>query len=187
MSFPLWYYPFFDTLPKTFSNLFQQLLMSSEKQSKAHNNLKPFLAFKRSPNLKDLLVRARLEPEKVQTEKGYIPCEKSGIEKGCGSCVTCSKHDKIKKSVMAGGATINISNQSYDCESKHVVYILQCKEHESDFYVGETKIHIKRRFYLNRSSAKKSQRCSSGVGGVFAHFAAQHHNDPQESLIITQI
>jgi hypothetical protein len=86
-----------------------------------------------------------------------------------------------------GNETINLSTQHFNCESSNIIYSLKCKDHPQDFYIGETKTPLKRRFYQHRSVALKAERCHTGNGGIFSHFNVQHHEDTPESLIICPI
>jgi hypothetical protein len=88
---------------------------------------------------------------------------------------------------MLGDQTVKISNTTFDCRSKNVIYALNCNEHPNNFYIGETKTEIKRRFYQHRSTALKSGRGERGAGGIHRHFSEKPHENAQESLQICPI
>jgi hypothetical protein len=55
---------------KSFRTNFEQLMLDSERQRIAHQNKKNFIAFKRQPNLKNLLARAQVKEKNKYAPKG---------------------------------------------------------------------------------------------------------------------
>ena len=103
----------------------------------------PMISFKRPKNLKDNLVRAKLQPleEKV---KGIFCCGK----------VRCKVCNYVKPGTTFVGNVDKRSfhiNHSFDCDSSEVIYLTTCRRFNKQ-YVGSTTILFRIRFNNHKSS-----------------------------------
>jgi hypothetical protein len=178
MSFPLTYNPAFKNIGSSFHNNFRTMLERSERQQKSHVNGSPFLAFRRVKNLGNLLVRADKEKTEIKDSGEFIPCHMNQTRQ----CQMCAKHQVgIKKKISINGTEKKI-NGELSCGSRNIVYLMECKEHPEESYIGETKQKAKERFTNHRSCAK---RCERETGGIAKHFRDVAHEHGKESLIMT--
>lgn len=89
----------------------------------------PLIAYKRNKNLQEVLIRAKLNINKRQQRK------LKGMKK-CGKCIACCLI-KEGRSIKSNETTWTL-NREYDCNSKNVVYMLECdKDNCKKRYVGE--------------------------------------------------
>ena len=95
----------------------------------------PLVAYRRPPNLKDLLVRARF----VTTRPPYTGNSQCHQAR-CKTCQHIRAIDKVKSSVTG---KIHRIKASADCKTANVVYVIQCTKCAVQ-YVGETEnaLHI---------------------------------------------
>ena len=117
----------------------------------------PVVAYKRHKNLRDLLIRSKVQTRRIS---------KRGLEgnfKRCGRmCILCTylptdsiKHHKCYKT----GTTYNISNP-VKCTTSNVIYKIACKKCPEWVYIGETGQPFFKRFtdhrgYVNRKEVDK--------------------------------
>jgi hypothetical protein len=140
------------------------ILVQSEGMKKLFP-VAPKVTFRRATNLRDKLVHARVELT-ARTYNGSGPCRKN--------CSTC-KYMKPAKSINSRNSKFCFEIRgNFDCESKNVVYLLQCKLCGVQ-YVGETRNAFKARFSKHKSDYKADweamQKFSSFVKG---HPIAKH-------------
>ena len=138
------------------------MLDASEEHKRVFKE-KPLMAFRRAPNLKDSLVRAKLP--KLQTEgiKGCLRCGKLR----CQVCSFMSEGNSFRCSVSGREYAIN---SSFTCDSSGVVYLICCKVCGKQ-YVCSTFTTFRVRFNNYKSSSRKF---SSGIlvtkAELFRHF-----------------
>ena len=116
----------------------------------------PLVAYKRPPNIGDRLIRAKLPPPPPTRPKRV----KAGMHKCNGSCSICP-YVKVQKQVKAKHSTAVVQlSKHYDCNTKNIVYILECKKC-GDQYIGQTGNSLRGRFldhlgYARREELNKS-------------------------------
>ena len=117
ITFNLTFHPAFQSLYKVLRKL--QTILSCDKIHKEVFQDVPIVGFRNSKSLKDMLVRAKVPPLK-QTEGSCKGC--SG--KRCGVCsfIKCTTQFSDKE-----GKKYNIRVPALNCNSKNVVYLLNCK------------------------------------------------------------
>ena len=112
------------------------------------------IAFRRSNNLRNILVSAKLhKPVTAANEpRGSFRCG--------NNCLTCN--------YINGGLTMHtfnstgetrLINHHIDCNSKNVIHMIQCN-HCHKQYIGETKCRLKGRFNENRRPVDKQTNSS---------------------------
>ena len=106
---------------------------------------KLFVSFRRAKNVKDTLVRAKLQPENEElVEKGTHKCNGR-------RCQICPMMQEGSMFYNADDSRFfrNFSG-AYDCNSENVVYLLQCTCCNKK-YVGSTKTKFRQRFNVYKS------------------------------------
>ena len=119
------------------------LLLSSHRCKSVFQHL-PVVAFRRSPNLRDLLVTAKLpfNSSNPQLPSGSFRCDKN--------CATCPYicHGLTTYTFFSTGETRPIKS-NLTCETKNLIYMIQCNRCNLQ-YIGETKRRLKDRFNEHR-------------------------------------
>ena len=113
------------------------LLTLNEEHRRVFHNV-PIVGFKRCKSLKDILVRARLPTE----NKG--PGESCTCGERCGVC-SFVKHSQMFTD-KSGQTSYKIRGDKLHCNSKNVVYMVQCKTCLKQ-YVGSTCTKFRMRFH----------------------------------------
>ena len=143
------------------------LLLSSERLARS-NPEPPLISFRRPPNLRDLLVHARLSPPSTTTTlaTGTSPCGGRGC-KTCGIILpnnaTLASHKTGKQFTLSFRAT---------CKTADVVYLLQCAKCGMQ-YVGETGQPLHMRINGHRGDISNKRLDNKPVA---QHFCTQPHH-----------
>ena len=154
-----------------------QNLLLVDKEHEAVFKDKIFVTFRRAKSLKDKLVRAKLPSiDEELMEKGTFRCNG---RRSCQICPLMREGDTFHNF----DSTRSFKNFSgrYDCNSDHVVYLLQCESCDKK-YVGSTK--TKSNVYKSyfRTYARKHNENSLDKGkpvplaSFFNHFFEDGHN-----------
>ena len=126
----------------------------------------PLTAYRRQPNLRSLLVKAKVPSERDHQRviKGMKKCGK-----GCGSC----PYIKETKNVKINNKNWFI-NKKMDCNTFNVIYAIICqKENCQMAYIGETKRMLKSRL-AGHCVCVRNLREDTATGS--------HFNSPGQSL-----
>jgi hypothetical protein len=156
------------------------LLQSSPKLSKLFEQ-KPMLAHKRSPNMRDLLVKATTEypPEPIENEDKFDCNISKCTRRFCPICPKATAQGHIKS---------HFTKQTYrtvtkvTCETANVIYCLSCKQCGKQ-YVGETK----RKFRIRINEHLGDIRNQRNHKPVAKHFNSPNHNIKCVSASIIEI
>ena len=130
------------------------------------------VAFRRSPNLRDLLVRAKLKsPENntIRYPPGVFRCN----SRHC--CLTCPNIDdgRTTYTFNTTGETPAIK-QHITCKSNNLTYMIECKKCKKQ-YIGETKRSLRERFTEHRQATNNSDHASA-LAAVPTHFNLPSHS-----------
>ena len=126
---------------------------------------RPIIAWKRSTNLRDIVVRARL-PKTVPDIVGTFPC-------GHGSCKTC-KYTSDEHIIIGPKGSFTIRRR-FSCRTRNAIYALHCKKC-GQIYVGETGRTLLERFRDHRRDVEKHDTIPPHLRKpVQAHFGAPDH------------
>ena len=163
-------------LPKLHQILRRHLpiLHASERMKQVMPN-PPLVAYRRPKNLKDLLVRATLNPPERNFE-GTRQC-------GRPRCKTCAH---IKVGVVFSSAVTGVefrARTTADCKTSNVVYLIECRKCKKQ-YVGETEnpLHLR----LNGHRSDYYRRLPDKPVGM--HFNTSGHTfDDLTIMIIEQM
>ena len=105
-------------LPKipTIVNKHWRSMVSQDSYLKEVFEEPPLVAYTKNQNLKELLVRAKINQSNCRQKRKL-----NGMKK-CGKCVACS-YKKEGRSIKDSTCTIN---RAYNCETENVIYMLKC-------------------------------------------------------------
>ena len=135
----------------------------------------PLVALRRTNNLSDLLVSAKLRnPTQNNLPHGSFRCR--------DNCLTCNyiTDGRTSYTFHSTSETRHITHH-IDCNSKNVIYMVHCN-HCHKQYIGETKRRLKDRFNEHRRPVDK-QTYSSKPTTVSEHFLSNDHNASDMLLI----
>ena len=136
----------------------QKLLLVDNEHKKVFKD-SVFISFRRAKNLKDKLVRAKLPTiDEELMEKGTFRCNG---RRSCQICPLMREGDTFYN--FDSTRSFKTFSGRYDCNSNHVVYLLQCETCNKK-YVGSTKTKFRQRFnvyksYFRTYARKHAENC----------------------------
>ena len=110
----------------------------------------PFVAYRHSPNLRELLVKAQLPV----ISNNYFPPDSSRWGQNCGTCLYITI-GLTRYTFYATGETRSITSH-ITCNTTKVIYIVQLCYRCNLQYTGETKRSLKDRFNEHRHAVDKT-------------------------------
>ena len=152
------------------------LLLSSNRCKKVFQHL-PVVAFRRSPNLRDLLVTAKLSSNsaKPQLPSGSFRCGRN-----CATCPYIS-HGLTTYTFFSTGETRPIKS-NLSCDTKNLIYIIQCNRCNLQ-YIGETKQRLKERFNEHRRTIDNPNTKSKPTTAAEHFLSSTNHTANDMQLI----
>ena len=150
------------------------ILSSSARCANVFKSI-PLVAFRRTDNLSDKLVRSKLRTvTKTNASKGSFRCG--------NDCITCHyiTDGRTNYTFSATGETRPIPDH-IDCNSKNLIYMVHCRRCDKQ-YIGETKRRLKDRFNEHRRPVDRPTP-SSRPTAVSEHFNADDHSSTDMELI----
>ena len=125
----------------------------------------PMVAFRRPKNIRDHLVRAKINTNRTK-HPGTSKC-------GHGGCRICRDHMPETNTFTSTvtGITYKI-HQKLNCNSKNVIYLLTCKTCGIQ-YVGETRTRFRERMNNHKSA----------INNAYDNSVARHFNSPGHTLL----
>ena len=179
IPFTLTYNPTLPSISSIIKKHFN-ILHSSNRCKEVFPEL-PVVAFRRSPNLRDLLVTAKLPKLSSSnntntTPRGIFRCDSN-------RCLTCNfiSHGTKEITFSSTGLTRTI-NSHITCNSKNVIYMIHCTKCNKQ-YIGETKRRLKDRFNEHRRKIDKPDSTSPHTA-VSEHFLANSDHSITNVLLI---
>ena len=135
----------------------------------------PITAYKRQPNIRNLLVRAKVPKNGINKRKikGMAKCGN-----GCQACpfIREGKNVKINRKEWK-------LNNKFDCNSYNVVYAITCKkDYCKESYIGETKRMLKFRL-ADHYGYVRSHRLDTPTG---SHFNSPGHTLGDLSITVIE-
>ena len=130
---------------------------------------RPIVAFRRTKNLKDILVRARTTPV---FSPPNLPKQTASFLQPCMNTTNqiTNQTNKITMNISGGSAT-----------DKNVVYAAECLKHKC-LYVGVTKLQLNERFNIHRSDITNyPDRCE--LPGHFHKYECDFDKDLRVSIL----
>jgi hypothetical protein len=140
IPFIVTYNPSLPSIPSIFKKNLS--LLHSSNRCKTIFAQPPLVAFRRSPNLRDVLVKAKL-PSNAINSNSQLPPGSYRCEQNCLTCKYIS-HGQTHYTFTSTGETRYI-NTHMTCNTKNVIYMIHCTKCNLQ-YIGETKRKLKERF-----------------------------------------
>ena len=135
----------------------------------------PLVAFRRTDNLSDILVKSKLRTvTQNNVSKGSFRCG--------NNCITCHyiTDGRTNYTFSATGETRTITDH-IDCNSKNLIYMVHCRRCNKQ-YLGETKRRLKDRFNEHRRPVDRPTPTSRPTA-VSDHFLSDDHTTNDIELI----
>ena len=117
----------------------------------------PVIAYKRSKNLKDELIRAKVTTKRSsdRIKNGYQNCSQNR-RYPCKLCIYNNIQGPIKEHKCHQTGKSYTINSPVNCQTKNVIYRITCKKHPKFVYIGETQRQFfkragEHRGYVNRN------------------------------------
>ena len=129
--------------------------------------LPPMVAYRRPPNLKEKLIRARIPPRYSRPRR-----QTPGMKKCKYNCLTCPYVQPCKTIKATATKFAHDIQGSVDCQTQNVVYCLSCDRCQEQ-YVGETEKSLAQRFGQHRGYVR-NKNLDKATG--------QHFNQPGHSM-----
>ena len=151
------------------------LLLSSNRCKNVFQHL-PVVSFRRSLNLRDLLVTAKISSNfaNPQLPSGSFRCGKN-----CSTCPYIS-HGLTSYTFSSTGETHPIKS-NLTCDTKNLIYMIQCNRCILQ-YIGETKRRLKDRFNEHRCTIDNPNTKSKPTTAA-QHFLSSNHTANDMQLI----
>ena len=144
VPFVIIYNPALRSISPLFANTFTSLFHPPPPQPPcSYNGAAPIVAYRRSSNLSDFLVRAETSQSHTTQPALGLLGNQPWVRKVLSRLVNTYMTDKLPYTFHATGETGPITNH-IDCNSKNVICMIQCN-HCSKQCRGETKRRRKRR------------------------------------------
>ena len=153
---------------------YHYILQDSERLREAIPSL-PINAFRRPRNLRDLLVRAIISPEKSDVP-GNFRCE----ARRCKTCPILVTTDMFTSSVT--GERFNLKLRA-SCKTSNIIYLIQCRRCGLQ-YVGETGQPLHYRMNGHRFDISHGRIDESPVA---AHFNSEGHSETDLSVMVIDV
>ena len=114
------------------------------------------MAFRRSLNLRDLLVRAKLKSPESNTLRHPPGTFRCNSRHGCLTCPINIDDGRTTYTFSTTGETREIK-QHITCKSNNLTYMIECKKCKKQ-YIGETKRSLRERFTEHRQVTNNYSR-----------------------------
>ena len=151
------------------------LMLSSNRCKKVFQHL-PVVAFRRSLNLSDLLVTAKISSNSANPQ---LPSGSFRCGKNCSTCPYIS-HRLTSYTFSSTGETRPIKS-NLTCDTKNLIYTIQCNRCNLQ-YIGETKRRLKDRFNGHRGTIDNPNTKSKPTTAA-EHFLSSNHTANDLALI----
>ena len=175
VPFVLTYNPALPNINKIIQKNFNLLLSSTRCKNVFKDH--PIIAFRRTANLRDILVKAKLPSinNTAPLPPGSYRCGKN--------CITCPYiiNGLTTYTFTATGETRTITSH-FTCDTKNVVYMIQCNRCKLQ-YIGETKRKLKERFNDHRRTVDNPASKSKPTN-VSEHFMLTPNHSASDMQLI---
>ena len=168
--FALQYDPRLPSIPQIQSKHWRSMVSQDQYLAECFQN-PPIIAFKKQQNLREHIIRAKLPPPLKIHEKRKM----RGMTK-CGKQCSACPYIKEGKTIEHKQTTWQI-NKSLNCESRNIVYMIECqkercKKQNKYRYIGESKRPLKYRLADHRGYVLNDKQ-NQATG---AHFSLPGHS-----------
>ena len=169
------YHPSLPSLSKIVRKHHRVMIKSSSKLKRCFK-APSLIAYRRSPNLRDILIQAKLPKRKTSRKTGgFYPCGRF-----CALCQVSGKHTTHQNLVTGQVWSIN---RRIDCLTTNVVYKITCRKCAFFLYIGMTSRRFcdrvqEHRSYIYAALSGKAIEQPTGV-----HFSQNGH-DARDMLAV---
>ena len=140
----------------------------------------PVVAFRRCPNLRDLLVLAKL-PSNSTNPNPQLPCGLSVVERTALLVPTFQTDLLAIPPFFSTGETRTIKS-NLTCDTKNLIYMIQCNRCNLQ-YIGETKRRLKDRFNEHRRTIDNPKTKSKPTTAAEHFLSSPNHTANDMQLI----
>ena len=154
------------------------LLLSSNRCKTVFQQL-PVVAFRRSPNLRDLLVKAKL-PSNLTNPHPQLPSGSFRCGKNCATCPYITD-GLTTYTFLSTGETRHIQS-NLTCDTQNLIYMIQCNRCNLQ-YIGETKRRLKDRFNEHRRTIDNPNSKSKPTTAAQHFISSPNHTANDIQLI----
>ena len=150
-------------------------ILSSSPRCNSVFQTTPLVAFRRTDNLSDILVRSKLRTDKqTNVTRGSFRYGKN--------CITCRyiTDGRTNYTFSATGETRTIHDR-IDCDSRNLIYMLHCLRCNKQ-YIGGTKRRLKDRFNEHRRPVDRPTPSSRPTAAP-EHFLSDNHSPNDIELV----
>ena len=158
------------------------LLLSSDRCKQVFPHL-PVVAFRRSSNLRDLLVTAKLSSNSTNPHP-QLPSGSFRCGKNCATCPYIS-HGLTNDTFFSTGQTHPIKSNLI-CETKNLIYMIQCNRCNLQ-YIGETKRRLKDRFNEHRRTIDNPNAISKPTTAAEHFLTTPNHTADMQLIPIVKV
>ena len=139
----------------------------------------PVVAFRRCPNLRDLLVSAKL-PSNSTNPNPQLPCGSFRCGKNCATCPYIS--DGLTSYTFFSTGETRTIKSNLTCDTKSLIYMIQCNRCNLQ-YIGETKRRLKDRFIEHRRTIDNPNTKSKPTTAAEHFLSSPNHTANNMQLI----
>ncbi len=172
-------YDTFLVMPYTPDLDLKSLKQSLKPQEEECEIPKPCLSLKKTKNLRDKLVRAKIKNTDspiTSTEKITITCKPNldGRSAGCATpgCKCCSVMSRKIKITSSSNYKSFTTPKHTNCRTNTIIYLLECKKcPKRNQYVGQTQRNMSQRLAGHRAARKIKINLP-----IYKHFRLPNHN-----------
>ena len=139
----------------------------------------PVVAFRCCPNLRDLLVSAKL-PSNSTNPNPQLPCGSFRCGKNCATCPYIS--DGLTSYTFFSTGETRTIKSNLTCDTKSLIYLIQCNRCNLQ-YIGETKRRLKDRFNEHRRTIDNPNTKSKPTTAAEHFLSSPNHTANNMQLI----
>ena len=139
----------------------------------------PVVAFRRCPNLRDLLVLAKL-PSNSTNPNPQLPCGSFRCGKNCATCPYIS--DGLTSYTFFSTGETRTIKSNLACDTKNLIYMIQCNRCNLQ-YIEETKRRLKDRFNEHRRTIDNPKTKSKPTTAAEHFLSSPNHTANDMQLI----
>ena len=139
----------------------------------------PVVVFRRCPNLRDLLVLAKL-PSNSTNPNPQLPCGSFRCGKNCATCPYIS--DGLTSYTFFSTGKSRTIKSNLTCDTKNLIYMIQCNRCNLQ-YIGETKRRLKDRFNEHRRTIDNPKTKSKPTTAAEHFLSSPNHTANDMQLI----
>ena len=139
----------------------------------------PVVAFRRCPNLRDLLVLAKL-PSNSTNPNPQLPCGSFRCGKNCATCPYLL--DGLTSYTFFSTGETRTIKSNLACDTKNLIYMIQCNRCNLQ-YIEETKRRLKDRFNEHRRTIDNPKTKSKPTTAAEHFLSSPNHTTNDMQLI----